>query len=194
MIDWIIIILGYLLGALSTGYYIVWLLHRRDIRNYGSGATGATNVGRLLGKKGFVMTLLGDVLKGCILPATAIFLGLSNETVMLGLIAVVTGHIWPLQLGFRGGKGVATALGGIVVIDPQLTLILIASGLVMFAITRKFTLSGLIIILGAPILSFLMLRPMAQSMGISLLTTLILIAHGKNIDQMIREALDRRKG
>lgn len=193
MIDLIIIILGYLLGGLSTGYYLVWLLLRRDIRNYGSGATGATNVGRLLGKKGFVMTFLGDVLKGCILPAIAIFLGLSSETVMLGLIAVVAGHIWPVQLGFRGGKGVATALGGIAVIDPQLTLILIACGIVLLAITRKFTLCGLIIILGAPILSSLMLRPMAQSIGVSLLTTLILIAHWKNIYQMIREVLDRRK-
>lgn len=193
MIDLFIVLLSYLLGGLSTGYYLVWLLKRRDIRDYGSGATGATNVGRLLGKKGFLMTLLGDVLKGCVTPIIAIYLGLSNETVMLSLIAVVAGHIWPVQLGFRGGKGIATALGGIVIIDPQLTLILIACGMALFLITRKFTLSGLIIILGAPILSFLMLRPRAQSMGISLITTLILIAHWKNIYQMMSEALNRRK-
>lgn len=193
MFDLIIIILGYLLGGLSTGYYLVWLVQRRDIRNYGSGATGATNVGRLLGKKGFAITLLGDVLKGCILPATVIFLGLSNETLMLGLIAVVIGHIWPVQLGFKGGKGVATALGGLGIIDPRLTLILITCGIALFLITRKFTLSGLIIILGAPILSFLMLRPIPQSMGTSLLTTLILIAHWRNIYQIVRKALEKRK-
>ena len=191
MLDILIIAMGYLLGGISTGYYLVRMLRRQDIRNYGSGATGATNVGRMLGAIGFVLTFLGDVFKGCLIPAIAIYIELSEITVMLGLIAVVAGHVWPLQLEFRGGKGVATAFGGIAVIDPQLALILfmIAMGLL---ITRKITLSGLLVIVVSPIITFLMSRSINQVIGILIVTMILLIAHRRNITMILNEVLMRR--
>jgi len=192
MIDILVIVISYLLGGISTGYYLVKLLRCQDVRKYGSGATGATNVGRMLGPKGFMLTFLGDVLKGCLIPAVAINLELSAITVILGLNAVVTGHIWPLQLGFRGGKGVATAFGGIVVIDPQLALILFVVTMGLLAITRKFLISGLLVILGAPIISFLMSRSTNQVIGVFILTIILLIAHRENITMMLEKASKRR--
>lgn len=193
IIDILIIVMGYLLGGISTGYYLVRLLRCQDVRNYGSGATGATNVGRILGSKGFLITLLGDVFKGCLIPSIAIYLELSDITVILGLIAVVAGHVWPLQLGFRGGKGVATAFGGIAVIDPQLALVLFAIAMGLLTITRKFTLSGLLVILGSPILSFLMSRSTNQVIGILTVTMILLIAHRGNIIMILEEASNRRE-
>lgn len=192
MIDILIIVIGYLVGGISTGYYLVRVLCRQDVRGYGSGATGASNVGRLLGAKGFLLTLLGDVLKGCLIAIIAIQLELSDITVILGLIAAVTGHVWPLQLGFRGGKGVATAFGGIVVIEPQLALVLFVIAIGLSVISRRFTLSGLLVILGSPIIAFLMSRSRNLVIGISILMIILLIAHRGNIIVMLEEVSNRR--
>lgn len=191
MINILIVVMGYLFGGISTGYYTVRLLRRQDVRNYGSGATGATNVGRILGSKGFMLTFLGDAFKGYVIPTIAIYLGLSNITVFLCLIAVVAGHIWPIQLGFRGGKGVATAFGGIVSIDPLLALVLFTMALGLLVISKKVTLSGLIVILGSPLIAFLMSRSINQVIGILFLTVILLIAHRGNITMMLEEGSRR---
>jgi len=192
MIDVLLIVLAYLLGGISTGYYLVRLLNREDVRNHGSGATGATNVGRMLGVKGFLLTFLGDGFKGCLIPALAIYLGLSEITVMLSLIAVVAGHVWPIQLRFRGGKGVSTAFGGLVVIDPQFALVLFALTMGLSAITRKFTMSGLIVILGAPVIVYFMSPSTNQLLGMLILTMILLIAHRENITNIWDDAFKRR--
>lgn len=93
MIDLFMICGAYLLGGMSTGYYLVRLWQKDDVRNYGSGATGATNAGRVLGKKGFFLTVMGDALKGAFPPALSMLLNLSLTTLILCLIAVVAGHI-----------------------------------------------------------------------------------------------------
>ena len=192
MIDILIIVIGYLLGGISTGYYLVRFSNHGDIRKFGSGATGATNAGRVLGAKGFLLTSLGDAFKGFLIPSLAIYLELSEITVILGLVAVVVGHVWPLQLGFRGGKGVATAFGGLLVIDPQLALVLFVITMGLMAITRKFTLSGLLVILGSPIIAFFMSLSTNQIMGIIGLMLVLLIAHKGNISRMVTEATNRR--
>ncbi len=103
---------SYLLGGLCAGYYLVRLAARRDIRAAGSGSAGARNVGRLLGAPGFLGTLLLDAAKGAVAVLAAAHFVAGAWPPALALLAVVAGHIWPLQLGLRGGKGVATAIGG----------------------------------------------------------------------------------
>ncbi|WP_172625375.1 glycerol-3-phosphate 1-O-acyltransferase PlsY [Desulfitobacterium sp. LBE] len=193
MIDLFMILGAYLLGGMSTGYYLVKLWRQEDVRNQGSGATGATNAGRVLGKKGFLLTLMGDALKGALAPALSMLFNLSLTTLMLCLIAVVAGHIWPLQLGLRGGKGVAPALGGILVVDPMLASAAAGVFLFVLALTRQFTLSGLAAILGAPILSLIMARPFEQSAGLAVLAIFILLAHRKNIREMLNKSSQRRR-
>jgi glycerol-3-phosphate acyltransferase PlsY len=117
-------LIAYLLGCVSTGYYLVRWRRGVDIRGVGSGTTGAFNVARLLQGPGFVLTLLGDLLKGGLALMLAKWLGLDRFAQMLAMLAVVLGHDFPLQLGFRGGNGLATATGALVVLDPRLTLAL----------------------------------------------------------------------
>ncbi|MDR2512403.1 MAG: glycerol-3-phosphate acyltransferase [Puniceicoccales bacterium] len=125
-----ILLAAYLIGNISSGYWLVRLTGRGDVRKQGSGATGATNAARVLGKKGFFAVLTLDMLKGALgisLPALAEKTGLLQQLPWLATqvrepgsvfaahtacgLAVVAGHIWPICLGFRGGKGIAPFLG-----------------------------------------------------------------------------------
>ncbi len=102
---------GYILGCLTTGYYLVRFRLGLDIRTMESGSVGARNVGRVLGMPGFVITLLGDFAKGLLAAGMTRYFTHDDRLTGLAMLAVVMGHIWPLQLGLRGGKGVATSLG-----------------------------------------------------------------------------------
>lgn len=110
------IALSYLLGCLNMAYYYVHLRQARDVRHSGSGNAGARNVGRLMGREAFAVVLLADAAKA----ALATWLGLLVSLPCAGLcaIAAMLGHIWPMQLQWRGGKGVACALGALLVLAP----------------------------------------------------------------------------
>ena len=98
----------HIIGWIMTGYIVIRLLSKDDIRLLGSRNIGALNSGRIAGTKAFVLTFLGDSLKGGAAVMTGIYFNLQNTVILLGLIAVVAGHIWPLPFKFRGGKGAAT--------------------------------------------------------------------------------------
>jgi glycerol-3-phosphate acyltransferase PlsY len=100
---------GYALGCFSTGYYLVRNRTGMDIRELGSGSTGARNAGRVLGRQGFWLTMGGDMVKGGLTVWLTLALTGNYRLALLALLAVVAGHVWPAQLGFRGGKGVSTA-------------------------------------------------------------------------------------
>src|SRR5512135_2701540 len=117
-----IAVAAYLLGCITTGYYLVRLRLRQDLRDLGSGSVGARNVGRLLGRPGFLLTVLGDFGKGALAVWAARHFTTDDRLVALAMLAVVAGHVWPVQLCFRGGKGMATALGALLVYDWQLAL------------------------------------------------------------------------
>lgn len=121
----LLILLAYLIGSIPTAVWISRRFFNIDIRDYGSGNSGATNTFRVLGKKWGSIVMLIDVLKGVI--ATSLYIALpfylTNElqrtNLMIGLgLAAVLGHIFPIWAGFRGGKGVATLLGMAVAIQP----------------------------------------------------------------------------
>ena len=114
---------AYLLGCFAIGYYLVRARTGRDIREIGSGGTGARNAGRILGKSGFTLTALGDLSKGALAVWFAAEFASHNRTAMaLAMLAVVVGHIWPAQLHFRGGKGVATSFGALLMFDYRVAL------------------------------------------------------------------------
>jgi len=101
---------AYALGCFGTGYYLVRAQTGRDIREIGSGSLGARNVGRVLGRSGLCVTLLADFAKGGLAVWAARHLTGTEVLTGVALLAVTVGHVWPVQLGFRGGKGVATAV------------------------------------------------------------------------------------
>ena len=144
---------SYLLGCVVAAYYIVRFRHGVDIRKLGSGNAGATNVGRLYGKDEMAFTLVLDALKGAIAVAAGYYFVGPDWAAVLALAAAIIGHIWPVQLQFRGGKGVATGLGGFLTLNPLATVTVIVIGLVIYAITRQYFRSGLVAIgLAGPVL------------------------------------------
>ena len=121
--DIVFILLAYLFGSIPTGVILSRYYAKIDIRKEGSGNIGATNVYRTLGKKLGALTLLGDVLKGLIPVAIAVLLFKSQVWIGLTILSAFTGHVYPIFLKFKGGKGVATALGVFILIVPWAVLI-----------------------------------------------------------------------
>lgn len=183
---------AYVLGCFTTGYYLVRMWTGEDIRDSGSGNAGAKNVGRVLGKTGFLLTLLGDFGKGVLAIWAAHHFSADPRTVWLAAIAVVAGHIWPAQLFFRGGKGMATSLGALLTLDYHFAgafLVLFAAG---YAVLRKTVLPGLIAFACLPAICLYLEPNPARSFGISVLAILIVFAHRKNLFDEIVLLLERR--
>jgi glycerol-3-phosphate acyltransferase PlsY len=138
------ITIAYLLGCFNTGYYLVRMLAGQDIRTLASGGTGSRNVGRLLGTKGFVITFLGDAGKGMAAVWLGRYLALEPWQLMCVLLAVTAGHIFPMQLGFRGGKGFATLAGGLILLAPAVLLAGLLLSVLFLLVVRRTTMAGLL--------------------------------------------------
>jgi acyl phosphate:glycerol-3-phosphate acyltransferase len=174
----LVIILAYLLGSIPFGYLIVRASKRADIRETGSGGTGATNVSRRAGKGPGVLTLVLDALKGAAAVVIAkIVLGLpifaasgaslhhaanasaiesAHWIIAAAAIAVIVGHIFPVWLGFRGGKGVATGVGVFLVLAPLAVVFAGLIFLVIVLLTRYVSLGS--IVAAATIPGFILIR------------------------------------
>lgn len=176
----VVVLVSYALGCFSTAYYLVRWRTGQDIRTMGSGNAGARNVGRLLGKSGFALTFLGDALKGALAVGLAVWLAVPPIGVAAAMLAVVTGHLWPIQLGGKGGKGASTSLGGVLVIDVWLGLAILGIALLFVLITRKFTRGGMIAMATAPLLAWWRGLDMAFIIGLLILAGLLLFAHREN--------------
>ncbi len=191
--DAICILIAYLLGGVCTGYYVVRLKSGIDIREHGSGGVGARNVGRILGKPGFVVTLLGDSLKGVVAILLARKFEISEAAVALVVVAVIAGHIWPLPLQLRGGRGIATAIGAYLAYDPYLALLLLGLTVVLMAFRRGFILSGLAAFLVLPAAAFALKRPGHTVAALAGASVIILFAHRERIRQAFAEVLPQKE-
>ena len=120
-------------------------------------------------------------MKGAIAVWAALFLGLNAWIVVLVMVAVVAGHIWPAQLGFHGGKGLATATGAALVFDFWLLVTVVLAAIIALAVLRQATPSGLVGVSLAPGLAALLGHSQVDVMGIALLALLILVAHRQNV-------------
>ena len=138
-----LVIAAYFLGGFSSGYWLVRWRTGRDVRTHGSGGTGATNVGRILGRGGFTVVLLLDAAKGAATVGLARWLGATDVWTQVILFALIVGHVWPLHLGFKGGKGVCPLLGAWLVLAPIVLLPSLGVTLLALALLRRFTLAGL---------------------------------------------------
>ncbi|MDR2673712.1 MAG: glycerol-3-phosphate acyltransferase [Opitutaceae bacterium] len=189
-IPWLTVLFAYLLGSLSPGWFFVWLKTKRDVRAQGSGATGATNTARVLGANGFVLVLLCDMAKGALaagLPRLAAAGGLAREDLALGaacILAVVAGHIWPLFLRFRGGKGIGCFLGAWLVLAPLSLAAPFVAGLVFWGMLRKGPMIGALLGLAAqPPLLWKLTHDRHTLLFASLTIAAVLWAHRPNIQK-----------
>ncbi len=184
---------AYILGCFATGYYLVRWRTGKDIRELGSGNIGARNVGRILGRFGFIITLFGDAAKGALAVWAAQRFGGNDYLPALAMLAVVAGHVWPAQLRFHGGKGVATSLGALVIYDFQLVGAFGLLFVLALAVLGKWVLPGLFAFAILPLASMYLGHDPAKVITICFLSGLVLIAHRKNLLEEILHFFDRPK-
>jgi glycerol-3-phosphate acyltransferase PlsY len=175
----------YLLAAIPTGVVLTRLMGLEDVRSKGSGNIGATNVYRVAGKLPGILTLIGDILKG-FLPLFAVKLWLAPTPLQLGLAGMVAivGHCYPVYLRFKGGKGVATALGIFLVLDPLALLGGCLVFLVAVAATRYISLGSVLAAITAPLLTLLLHRPLPLILCACAIGALIVWRHRENLRRL----------
>lgn len=178
----IMTIFAYLLGSVSSAVLICRLLKLPDPRETGSHNPGATNVLRIGGKKAAVAVLICDMLKGTIPVWGSYFL--SIESFVLGIIAIAAclGHMYPIFFHFKGGKGVATALGAIAPIGLNLTAAIMITWLLVAVVFRYSSLAALVTVLLAPLYTW-MIKPM-YTLPVAMLCCLIVLRHHQNIKRL----------
>lgn len=180
----IAIIGGYLLGSIPFGLILTRLGGYGDIRAIGSGNIGATNVLRTGNKKLAIATLFLDSLKGATAVLIALWLSTYEAAMMAGLAAMV-GHLFPVWLKFRGGKGVATALGTLLALKPLIGIAACGIWLLTAAITRYSSLSALVAIGASPVLAHLLYGGANLTGLCGIIATLVFVKHRANIKRLI---------
>ncbi|CAH8209815.1 glycerol-3-phosphate 1-O-acyltransferase PlsY [Vibrio aestuarianus] len=176
------IIFAYLLGSISSAVLICRVLRLSDPRDVGSNNPGATNVLRIGGKKAAIAVLLFDMLKGTIPVWVGYYLGI--DPILLGLVAITAclGHMYPIFFHFKGGKGVATALGAIAPIGLDLTGLIMLTWIVVALLFRYSSLAALITVLLAPFYTWL-IKPQ-YTLPVAMLCCLIVFRHHQNIKRL----------
>src|SRR5207249_10466292 len=170
----IVVALAYLCGSIPTG---VLIARRRGValRQVGSGNIGATNVARSAGKKAGLLTLLGDVAKGCVPVVAVRFLNLGETALVCTAVAALLGHLFSPFLGFSGGKGVATGLGVFLGLAPYAILLVLLLFLATFALSRIVSLASLVAAAATPLLLLLLAYPRARVVAGLVIALLVIL-------------------
>jgi len=177
-------VLAYLFGSVPTGY-LLSSISGIDIREAGSGNIGATNVGRMVGWKAGLLTLVADAGKGFIPVFFSVQLGFDPKVSALTALTAFIGHLYPVFLKFKGGKGVATALGCLAGLDPMIAGCLILMFLVTVLVTRWVSLGSLSAAALAPLLFWLFDYELPFIWLSLIMASLITMRHRGNIQRLI---------
>lgn len=180
-----LLLVAYLFGSLNSAIVLCKLGGLPDPRTQGSGNPGATNVLRFGGKKLAATVLFFDVLKGVIPVLMAHLLGLDMVWVTAAAFAAFLGHLFPLFFQFKGGKGVATALGGFLALSPILACAGLLTWLVVFAISRISSLSALTAAALTPVYSLWIIDSVGARWIILLIALMLIARHHTNIRRLI---------
>lgn len=182
----LLVVFAYLMGSISSAIILSRLLGLQDPRSVGSGNPGATNVLRYGGKKVAALTLLGDIIKGALPVLLAHSLTVSSQVMAWVMLAAFLGHLFPVYFRFKGGKGVATALGVFTTYDPVLGLVLIGAWLISAFITRISSLSALVATAIAPVFLYWRGEPQPILLVTVLIVALIFWRHKANIQRILK--------
>ena len=179
------VLMAYFIGSLSFGIIISYFFKLSDPRTTGSRNPGATNVMRTGNKVAALLTLLGDMLKATIVITVANYMNLSETHLAVISIAVLLGHIFPVYYGFRGGKGVATALGILLGINWMLALAVFFVWLFVFTIWRFSSLAAIVATFTAPIISYY-LGFSSEILWLNIIiSTIVIYRHKANITNLL---------
>ncbi|MES2298990.1 MAG: glycerol-3-phosphate 1-O-acyltransferase PlsY [Pseudomonadota bacterium] len=185
----VFVVAAYLIGSISFAVVMSKVFGLADPRTYGSKNPGATNVLRSGNKAAAILTLVGDGFKGWLAvwlaERLALQYGVGDSTIALVALAVFLGHLWPVFFRFKGGKGVATALGVLLGIDPMLGLVVLAAWLVVAFLSRYSSLAALVAALVAPLYYGLQAGVDERFLSIAIMSVLLAYRHGKNISNLM---------
>ena len=181
----LLLAIGYLLGAIPSGYLAGRWLKGIDLRECGSGSTGATNVLRNVGKGPALAVFLIDVGKGALAVLLAKSVGLSDWLQVLAGLAALAGHIWPVWLGWKGGKAVATGLGMFLGLAWPVGLACFAVFLAVFSLSKIVSLASVIAALSLPLLMVLSTGSPPYILVALVAMVLVLWRHRSNIQRLI---------
>ncbi len=179
------ILAAYLVGSIPFAVVSSKAFGLADPRSYGSGNPGATNVLRSGNKKAALVTLIGDCAKGWLAVFVADQLGLGDTIVGLVALAVFFGHLFPIFLKFKGGKGVATAAGVLLALDPLLGLAVLATWLAVAFTTRYSSLAAVLAAALAPVYAVLMHGGNGQVLVVGILALALIGKHWQNIQRLL---------
>ncbi len=193
------LVLAYLIGSIPSAVWVGRKFYGIDVREYGSGNAGATNTFRVLGKKPGIAVLIMDVLKGFLSVKLAYIVGDyssdSPEFIDFELALAVCGlmgHIFPVYVGFRGGKGIATMLGILIGVHPQAALICAIVFVITFALSGYISLSSMLAGISFPIVIMVFYSTNSSINIFSLaVAVIILITHQRNIERILSGAESR---
>lgn len=189
MLTLVFVVAAYLLGSISFAVVTSRAFGIADPRTYGSGNPGATNVLRSGKKAAAALTLLGDAAKGWVAVALAIHFTAPDQQglqlVTLVSLAVFLGHVFPIFLKFKGGKGVATALGVLLALSGWLGLAALATWLLVALVFRLSSLAALTAALGAPVYAFALGLPKEWVLASAIMSMLLIWRHKSNIRNLL---------
>ena len=192
--DIVLIVTAYMIGSIPTAVWIGRVFFRTDIREHGSGNAGATNTLRTLGKKAGLVVLIIDILKGWLAVGLICLSGYASgsaQWILLEVtmaIAAILGHIFPIYVGFKGGKGVATLFGMILAIQPLVALYCVGVFLLCLYLTRFVSLSSILASIAFAVLILFIFNekePLYRFFSIAV-ALLVILTHQKNISRMLR--------
>lgn len=190
MTSFAFVVVAYLIGSISFAVVVSRAFGLPDPHTYGSGNPGATNVLRTGRKSAAVLTLLGDGAKGWVAVFLAQTLGarfdVVAETLPAVALAVFLGHLYPVFFGFKGGKGVATALGVLLAVNVWLGLGTLATWLVIAAVFRISSLAAVVAAVCAPLYDLWQSGPRPMTLAIAVLSLLLLWRHKDNIVRLMK--------
>ena len=179
------IVAAYLLGSVPFAMISSKLFGLADPRTYGSGNPGATNVLRSGNKKAALFTLIGDAAKGAVAVIIAQQIGLSVTQIGLVALAVFIGHLYPIFLKFKGGKGVATAAGVLLAFDPFLGLAVAGTWLFVAYVSRYSSLAAVLAAAAAPIYQILMHGGDGRTLVVGIIAMALIGKHWENIQRLL---------
>ena len=196
-------IIAYLIGSVNFSVILSKKMAGFDVREKGSGNAGTTNMLRSVGKKAAALTLICDVLKGVVAILIAMFIGwafkIENQSLLVQIagIAVVLGHTFPIFFGFKGGKGVATSLGILIMSNWQIGLICLVFGVLLIALTRMVSLGSCAAAVLFPVLTLFITDNYIVSQGSGyliysiILAVIVLFNHRSNIKRIMNGTENR---
>lgn len=173
------------MGAIPAGWLIGRLWTGRDVRKYGSGNTGATNILRVAGPVPAAMVVILDVGKGALAAYAGVTLGRSDLAGAVAALAVLAGNMWPVFLRFRGGRGVAHGAGAFLYLAPPVVAAALAVFALAIALTRYVSLGSILAAVAVPLLMALTGRPSALVVAAVIAGALVIWRHRPNIRRLL---------